>query len=1000
MQIKKKLVGFVSVILALLIVLPLVFGMFASAADVEYYGAKNPYTGEIVNGLMDYPFYSILRKEYEEKGYTAPQGDKAANTIIVTPGEIKNSKGETVTLTQAGESGNVKDAFKWTYDNAVLTWTFEIKEAGLYQFRLWYFLEKDKGADPIRKLLIDGEKRYYEADNHMFYRYFVDENGAERVFNTDGDEMRPRAKEIEKWRESYISDYYGFEAMPFAFYFEAGTHTVTMEYYSGDMFVGDFTVEPKEELKSYEQYKNDITANGLNSQPELINPIMIDAEFPYERNGSAIRREADSDPECNPYQWDKKWLNTIGGGTWSKAQKAISWSFNVENAGVYKIAVREFSAYNDNLSTYRKIEIDGKVPFAEFAEYEFPYNKDKTWENHALNVGGEEVYLYLEEGEHVITMTVVMGELSEVIQSIYYDLQLMTSFMNDIRVITGAKPDYNYDYGFYDGDDKREFKKRFQIMSDSMAWKYDTLVELSSTGVVPSMANSFKFLKTSFDDAIKYEYKIAKLYDTDFLSAQTSLSTYYSTLQAQNLLIDDFTVYNDSYELPKRVSTFGQKFSASFKNFFLSFVKDYDSIKGVQGAEIPETILNVWIARGIDWAELFKELADTTFTPNSGIGVKLSIMPAGQLSAGATNALMLAIASGKNVPDLCIGADVNSPAEFAVRDATLRLDTYEDFDEVSEWFLDAAINPLTYNGGVYALPETMTFKAFFYRTDIFEELGITKIPESRQDIYDHVLPVLYRKNMTIGLGRDEVTFLLQYGASLYSEDYLYSGLGSPEAYLAMKEQTDLFTQYAIPIQQDAFNRFRTGETPCFIGSFENYVQLKAAAPELNGRWAIALIPGLEKTDENGNTYVDRTHSGSITTSSYAMNSTQYPDECWELLKWWMCEETQTEYGVSIEGIIGEVGRWNSANLISFDKMNWSVEDLAIIQETRNYVYEYPYVLGGYFTGRHITNAWTKVVMNNGNLRDALEEAVRDINRELKMKNEEYGFGHLYEKEGA
>jgi len=48
------------------------------------------------------------------------------------------------------------------------------------------------------------------------------------------------------------------------------------------------------------------------------------------------------------------------------------------------------------------------------------------------------------------------------------------------------------------------------------------------------------------------------------------------------------------------------------------------------------------------------------------------------------------------------------------------------------------------------------------------------------------------------------------------------------------------------------------------------------------------------------------------------------------------------------------------------------------------------VPGGYFTGRHIINAWNRVVVNNENARDSLEEAVKDINKELENKRKEFG----------
>ena len=48
------------------------------------------------------------------------------------------------------------------------------------------------------------------------------------------------------------------------------------------------------------------------------------------------------------------------------------------------------------------------------------------------------------------------------------------------------------------------------------------------------------------------------------------------------------------------------------------------------------------------------------------------------------------------------------------------------------------------------------------------------------------------------------------------------------------------------------------------------------------------------------------------------------------------------------------------------------------------------VPGGYFTSRHIINAWNRVVINNENTRDSMEEAVADINKEIAVKIEEFG----------
>ena len=95
-------------------------------------------------------------------------------------------------------------------------------------------------------------------------------------------------------------------------------------------------------------------------------------------------------------------------------------------------------------------------------------------------------------------------------------------------------------------------------------------------------------------------------------------------------------------------------------------------------------------------------------------------------------------------------------------------------------------------------------------------------------------------------------------------------------------------------------------------------------------------------------------------------------------------------GREIEALLGSSARWNSANVEAFCNMPWPQEDLAVIQEMWPFYREVPVVLGGYFTGRHLNNAWNNVVIGGEPLRDSLEEAVKEINRELSMKQREYG----------
>ena len=205
-------------------------------------------------------------------------------------------------------------------------------------------------------------------------------------------------------------------------------------------------------------------------------------------------------------------------------------------------------------------------------------------------------------------------------------------------------------------------------------------------------------------------------------------------------------------------------------------------------------------------------------------------------------------------------------------------------------------------------------------------------------------------------------------------------------YAALKEETELYTQYAVPVTANFYNMFRTGEMPMGIGSYATYMQLSVAAPEISGMWGIAPLPGMEKADGT----VDRSNASFTSMSDCIMQKSEKQEAAWEFLKWWASTETQTVFSREVEALLGAEARWNTANIEAFHALPWKAEDLEIIDGMLQQAKEIPVVLGGYYTTRHLTNAWNKVVINGVLLRDALEEAVEAINKELKMKQEEYG----------
>ena len=269
-------------------------------------------------------------------------------------------------------------------------------------------------------------------------------------------------------------------------------------------------------------------------------------------------------------------------------------------------------------------------------------------------------------------------------------------------------------------------------------------------------------------------FTIAKRID-QLTTAQTNLGTYYSSMQSMPLMLDEFSVASPDVEVEPRTAGFFQKIAAACYNFILSFSKDYNGVSGTfsDGGKVKETI-NVWVARGTEWAETIKYLSDAEFTPESGVLVNMKIVPSSQLNTGSANVLLLSIVSGK-APDVAMGVSAASPVEFAIRDSVCDLSVFEDFDEVGKRFIDKIFIPFTYDGGVYALPETMNFNCLFYRKDIFSKYSF-KIPDTWQELSDDLLPKLYQNGMEFYMPQDFTTFLFQNGGTYYTEDGRYSAL--------------------------------------------------------------------------------------------------------------------------------------------------------------------------------------------------------------------------------
>ncbi|WP_274362130.1 extracellular solute-binding protein [Paenibacillus thermotolerans] len=961
------------------------FGENLPSHAAERLRDRNQNQGKVVAGFDSLsiddilqPTYGKTLAAYQKQGFVPAAGPD----IVVPAGQFSAYGGSK----PASESVDGRSSvLLWDEKTEWIEWTFDVPEDGLYNLEADYYPLSGKRNPIQRELLIDGQSPFREAQRIYFFRNWVDRGDPER--NNQGDDVRPKQTEKPIWMSTPVVDGNGLYTQPFQFYFSKGTHVIRMKFLLEPVAFDQIRVTAPEQPPSYEEVKQTYESNGY-KEVKNIN-VKVQAENNPDKSDPTIRREANGDPLMEPAGNGRIRLNAFGDWRWRKGGQKATWSFEVPEDGLYKIGLKFGHWWGDGLPSFRQILIDGKVPFKELELYPFTYSR--SWQMETLHRQDQEgkdaepLLFYLTKGEHTITMVAEVGPYQPIMENLTADTQKLADLYRRIIMVTGPTPDPNFEYEL--GKKVPDLVMELKSLADDLLVQMDELEKISDQR--PSVINTLRMMNHTFERMVKNPDIIPRQL-SELSNSQTNLSTLLMGLKEVPLVLDYIVVSSPDTKYPNVKSNAFQKAISTFKNFMASFTKDYTGVGSVYGKDGKSKdngpVINVWVSRGREWAEIMKDLAEEDFTPSTGIRVNVNTLPAGQLNSGSVNTLLLAASSGR-APDVATGVDAHLPVEFAIRDAAVDLSQFPDYEEVSKRFLPGSLLPFKYNGGNYALPETQDFNVLVYRKDILNELGVN-IPQTWDEAYA-LLPILQQNGMQMYYPPTYLgflPFLYQNGGDFYNKDGTKSGLDTPQAFKAFQEWTELYTNYKFPVIASFFNRFRTGEMPIGVADYLTYVQLSTAAPELIGRWGITPSPGHLKSDGT----IDRTTGGAVQSVAIFKQSKRQK-EAWEFLKWWTSTDVQVQFGQELEALLGVEARWNTANMEAFKELPWPPEDLQALTEQWKYYKEQPYVLGGYYTSRNIDNAWNRVVLGGMNTRESLEQGIKDINKELEAKQNEFGF---------
>lgn len=873
------------------------------------------------------------------------------------------------------------DVMQWANQEGSVSWTVNIPETGVYNIKMIYEALESNTNDVEFSLLIDGESPYATASRITLSKRWINESEIKQ--DSRQNDIRPGQISTPCWQETPLEDIDGLFNEPLEFYMEAGEHTITFESEKAEFAVKSFTFYQYEAPAAYTAPSDSDLTQAQGQK------VTLEGETAAYKSSRTLYPTSDKSSyltsSANGSSPTKTRYNTIGSGSWTQSTQTVTWEFNVDKAGYYKIGIRGRQDQMRGMYSNRRLYVNGEVPCLEANQIKFYYDTDWSITT-PKSENGDDLYFYLQAGTNTISLEAVPGEIGEIMGDLDELVYNINSYYRQIRQITGPDPD---EYNNYMIDTAipsivPDFKEYAKTLRDKKA----EIEKLSDSG--GTEAETLEKMAIVLDKCIKKPDLIPEMM-SQIKDNITSVSSFVNQYREQPLEVDMIEVATSDQDFTSCDKSFFGSLGFGFKGFIGSFFEDYNAL-----SDEDESAMECWVMLGRDNAEALQQLISSEYNPTAKTKINLKLVQGG---------IVEATFAGKG-PDLALFMGGDFPIQLAARGVLTDLTTFSDFDEVKSRFADDATVLYQYNGGTYGLPCDQTFPMLFYRSDILSEYDID--PATDLNTWDgllNCLPTLQRNYLEVGLilpvmtstggttqvsaitepGNTFAMLLLQQGLNYYNEEQTKTTFDTQEAVNAFDTWTKFYTTYSFQQTYDAFTRFRTGDMPVVIQNYTFYNQLSVAAPEIKGCWGFQPVPGTVQEDGTINHAANSNGSGAIIFTKAADQ-----EGAWDFIKWFTSTDAQVKYGNNIESILGTMGRYATANEEALQQLSWTTSEVNLLLDQLNSQVEIPIIPASYGVTRNVMNAFRAVVNDYDNARDTLFWYNKDINDEITRKLEDLG----------
>jgi multiple sugar transport system substrate-binding protein len=240
---------------------------------------------------------------------------------------------------------------------------------------------------------------------------------------------------------------------------------------------------------------------------------------------------------------------------------------------------------------------------------------------------------------------------------------------------------------------------------------------------------------------------------------------------------------------------------------------------------------------------------------NPSIDVKIQAIP----WATAHDKLLTAVASKKG-PDVVQMGTTWIPefgAAGALMDLTSSIDTYPELK--ADNFFTGSLETTKYDNKIVGIPWYIDTRVLYYRTDLLASVGYNEAPKTWEELSDAAQKLAKRGSGKYGINLDpkeqtlSFMFARQNGSKLLDEQGkpLFN---QPEFVEAINYLNSFYQNGSAPKEDlglDPVQAFKGDAIiPMFISGPWMVKPIKAQAPELEGKWATAVLPAKENNISN------------------------------------------------------------------------------------------------------------------------------------------------------